>query len=159
MAAGGVRYAQLSAGLALMWVPMAVFGEAAPQALSAQVAGGKGVGAAYLLQFSLGLVVVLLAVVALAWLLRRLGRLQSSAGGGLRTLGGLSLGPRERAVLVQVGETQLLLGVAPGRVQTLHVLARPIVAAPQAGGSQPGAFAKRLASALGQVGKQAVERP
>jgi flagellar protein FliO/FliZ len=134
-------------------------GEAAQQALPARVAGGRGVSAAYLLQFSLGLVVVLLAVLALAWLLRRVGRLQSSAGGGLRTLGGLSLGPRERAVLVQVGETQLLLGVAPGRVQTLHVLEHPMVADQRSGAPQPGVFAKRLASALGQDAKQTVERP
>jgi flagellar protein FliO/FliZ len=38
----------------------------------------------------------------------------------------LPLGQKERAVLVRCGATQLLLGVAPGRVSTLHVLAEPI---------------------------------
>jgi flagellar protein FliO/FliZ len=32
-------------------------------------------------------------------------------------------------VLVRVGKTQLLIGVAPGRVTTLHVLAEPVDAA------------------------------
>ena len=52
-----------------------------------------------------------------------------AAGGGLRILGGLSMGARERVVLLQVGDTQLLVGVAPGRVQTLHVLEQPLPAA------------------------------
>ena len=65
-------------------------------------------------------------IVAMAWLLKRSGRFQTCAGGGLRILGGLSMGSRERVVLIQAGETQLLVGVAPGRVQTLHVLDQPI---------------------------------
>jgi flagellar protein FliO/FliZ len=32
-----------------------------------------------------------------------------------------------RAVLIQLGNQQLLLGVAPGQVRTLHVLAEPVV--------------------------------
>ncbi len=36
------------------------------------------------------------------------------------------LGQKERAVLLQVGTTQILLGVAPGRVNALHVLAEPL---------------------------------
>ena len=34
----------------------------------------------------------------------------------------LSLGAREKAVLLQVGEQQILLGVTPQHVQTLHIL-------------------------------------
>ena len=77
-------------------------------------------------QLTLGMVAVLGLIMGIAWLLKRSGRFQVAAGGGLRVLGGLSMGPRERVVLLQVGETQLLLGVAPGRVQTLHVLDQPL---------------------------------
>lgn len=77
-------------------------------------------------QLTLGMVVVLGLIMGIAWLLKRSGRFQIAAGGGLRVLGGLSMGNRERVVLLQVGETQLLLGVAPGRVQTLHVLEKPL---------------------------------
>jgi flagellar biogenesis protein FliO len=51
-----------------------------------------------------------------------------SGGGGsanLELLGQLSLGARERALLVRVGDRQLLIGVAPGHVCTLHVLEPP----------------------------------
>lgn len=81
---------------------------------------------ASLWQLTLGMLLVLGLILGLAWLLKRSGRFQLAAGGGLRVLGGLSMGTRERVVLLQVGETQLLLGVAPGRVQTLHVLEQPL---------------------------------
>ena len=100
-----------------------------------------------LAQLTLGLAVVLLVLLAGAWLLRRFTRLPPGAGGALRILGGLSMGPRERVVLVQVGKTRLLLGVAPGRVQTLHVLddAEPDSAPPA---PERSGFAQRLAAAL-----------
>jgi flagellar protein FliO/FliZ len=37
-------------------------------------------------------------------------------------LGGASVGARERVVLVEVENTRLLLGVAPGQVRTLYAL-------------------------------------
>jgi len=79
-----------------------------------------------LIQVTLGLFVVLLIIAAAAWFTRRFGYFQSTVGGNMRIIGGLHLGTRERLVVVQVGEEQLLLGVAPGRVSTLHVLAKPL---------------------------------
>jgi flagellar protein FliO/FliZ len=95
-----------------------------------------------------GLLLVLGAIVACAWVVRRMLRMHPGVDGRLRLLGGLSLGPRERIVLVQAGETQLLVGVAPGRVQTLHVLDEPLAehqgtaAAPVEGVSFARAFAR-----------------
>ncbi|CAK0749581.1 Flagellar protein FliO [Gammaproteobacteria bacterium] len=83
-------------------------------------------GVGDLLQVSLSLTLVLVVIALSAWLLRRFARLGGTMGGALRVLGGVSLGARERAILVQVGEQQILLGVAPGRVQTLYVLAQPL---------------------------------
>ena len=70
----------------------------------------------------MGLLLILALIVALGWLVRRYGKLPSAGKGIVTVLGGVSLGPRERAVVLQVGEARLLVGVAPGRVQTLHVL-------------------------------------
>jgi len=75
--------------------------------------------------------------------------MQSGVGGGVRLLGGISVGHRERVVLIQVGEQQLLVGVAPGRVNTLHVLEKPITLERQT----EGGFAERLASAMKRQGK------
>ncbi|CAK0776923.1 flagellar protein FliO/FliZ [Gammaproteobacteria bacterium] len=83
-----------------------------------------------LLQVALGLAVVLTVIAVITWLLRRFGGMNASLNGKLKVLGAISLGARERAVLVQVGEQQILLGVAPGRVQTLHVLNAPLPETP-----------------------------
>ena len=69
-----------------------------------------------------GLLLILVLIFALGWLFRRFGKLPMAGKGMVTVLGGISLGPRERAMVLQVGETRLLVGVAPGRVQTLHVL-------------------------------------
>ncbi len=93
----------------------------------------------------LGLLAVLAAIVVAAWVGRRVLRLQPGIDSRLRLVGGLSLGPRERIVLVQAGDTQLLVGVAPGRVQTLHVLDEPLAPAPDAEGAERGTpFARVL---------------
>jgi len=56
----------------------------------------------------------------------RYGGAQGIAGGSLRVVASLAVGQRERAVVVQVGDRQLLLGVAPGRVELLHELGAPL---------------------------------
>jgi len=50
---------------------------------------------------------------------------------------------------VQVGEEQVLLGVAPGRVNRLHVLAEPLQTQDAKAGSENG-FAARLREAVGR---------
>jgi flagellar protein FliO/FliZ len=78
------------------------------------------------MQVLLGLGLVLAAIAATAWLLKRLGPGQVSASGSLRVVGGVAIGPKERVVLVDVGDTRLVLGVSPGHVSTLHQMPRPL---------------------------------
>jgi flagellar protein FliO/FliZ len=101
----------------------------------------------YLVQLILGLLVVLICIVALAWFAKRMNRLQSSTGGMLKIIGGISMGSRERVVLLQVGSEQLLLGISPGRINTLHVLEEPL---DNAGVSSEKTFATNLAEAVFQ---------
>lgn len=100
-----------------------------------------------LIQLFLGLAVVIALMLGFAWLMKRMTGFQSTGQGAMRTLGGLSMGSREKVVLVQVGETQLVLGVAPGRVQTLHVMDENIEA-PAKEGAGMGSFAMSLQNAL-----------
>ncbi len=106
-----------------MLVPINVF--AAEEKTSAIISTDPMSGN-YLFQLILGLIVVLLCIVALAWFAKRMNRLQSSTGGMLKIIGGISMGSRERVVLLQVGSEQLLVGVSPGRINTLHVLETPL---------------------------------
>jgi flagellar protein FliO/FliZ len=116
-----------------------------PALAAATPAAPEPMAAANLFQLLFGLIVVLIAIGVTALLLRRLGRLPQGPG-ALRVLAGLSLGARERAVLIQVGDKQILLGVAPGRVQALHVLERPVDTNTTQGAA--GGFAERLAQLM-----------
>ncbi len=95
---------------------------AAPGAPSGSPATGvAGVG-----QVTLALCVVLGAIFVCAWLARRMRGISGGRTGAMSVVADLRLGPKERAVLLQVGSTQLLVGVAPGRINALHVLATPL---------------------------------
>jgi len=63
-------------------------------------------------------------------------------------IGSRALGPRDRLVLVQVGEEQILLGITPGRITPLHVLKSPVEVA-KAEAATP-EFAQRLMELLGK---------
>ncbi len=80
------------------------------------------VGVGDFVQVFLGLAVVVVAIVAMAWIIKRTGYVNTRANGQLKVVGGLTLTQRERLLLVQVGKKQLLIGVAPGRISTLHEL-------------------------------------
>jgi flagellar protein FliO/FliZ len=73
----------------------------------------------------LALLLVLAAVYAAAALLRRLRVLGPSGTAELQVLSQVTLGARERAVLLRAGSQQLLVGVAPGSVRLLCVLTEP----------------------------------
>ena len=95
---------------------------AAPEVVgSTHVSGVSGLG-----EVTLALVVVLAAVFAFAWLVRRMRGMGNRVGNTIEVLAEVPLGQKERAVLLRVGPTQILVGVAPGRVNTLHVLAEPL---------------------------------
>ena len=76
-----------------------------------------------MLQFALGLAVVLGLIVAAGWFMKRFS-LGPSASGLIRVVAGAAVGQRERVVLVEIGDTWMVLGVAPGRVSALHTLPR-----------------------------------
>jgi len=111
-----------------------------------------------LIQTTLGLLVVLLVIAAAAWAFKRFGNVHVGAQGRMKIIGGISLGTRERAVLLQVGDQQLVIGVSPGRVQTLHVLDKPVLA--EESPVNTASFSSRLQTAIlnrkhkGNVGDQ-----
>jgi flagellar protein FliO/FliZ len=93
-------------------------------------------GAGSMAQATLALVVVLIAVFAAAYMLRRLRKFGGAVGThGIEIVSQAALGSKERAVLLKVAGTHVLVGVTPGTVNLLHVLeagALPSTAAPAA---------------------------
>lgn len=109
--------------------------------LSSQDLGGSVV------QLLLGLALVLALLFASLWLLKRLAAPRGEAAGLMRIVAGTAVGARERVVVVEVGTTWLVLGVAPGRVSALAEMPRATLP-PQAEMPQPKDFAARLRQLL-----------
>ena len=81
----------------------------------------------YLLQVFASLLIVIALMFAVLWALKRVNGVSRGASGQLRVLASVGLGQRERAVLISAGDKQMLLGVAPGSVTTLHIFDQPVV--------------------------------
>ena len=75
-----------------------------------------------LLQVFIGLIGVLLLIAATAWAAKRLGVTRGSAFNLLRVISSTSVGARERVVVLEIGESWLVVGVAPGSVNALMTL-------------------------------------
>ncbi|MCL6555254.1 MAG: flagellar biosynthetic protein FliO [Burkholderiales bacterium] len=125
-------------GLALVATPLAA--AEAPATAAAAVFP--------VLQMLIALAVVVAAILGTAWLLRRFGPTPLGAGGAMRVLGGVAVGPRERLLLVEIGETWLVVGVAPGRVSAVHAMPRPENAGEVEATTQTSPFAHRLKAML-----------
>jgi len=67
----------------------------------------------------MALLLVLGLIGAALWVLRRTGIAPRGGGGQLRVVTQLALGPRERVVIVEVGERWWLLGVGAGGITRL----------------------------------------
>lgn len=104
----------------------------------------------YLGQILVSLLLVLLIIFVSAWILKRYGRITGSIDGHLRVLGTLGVGQRERILLLQVGEEQLLVGVTTSQISMLHKLEVPIEVEHNSGVSISTSFSQRLQEALKQ---------
>jgi len=97
------------------------------------------VGSVAQLTLSLAAIVALIFVVS--WIVKRLKLGTPRSRGEIAVIDELALGPRERVVLMRVGDAQVLVGVGAGGVVGLTPLDRPI--AVKTSPEQP-AFADRL---------------
>ena len=88
---------------------------------AAEAAPAEPLSSARILEVFAGLAVVVALVFGLAILLRRVNMIRPAGAGRLRILESVPLGTREKLVLVEVDGQALLLGLAPGRIQALHV--------------------------------------
>ena len=106
---------------------IAVFLHAADAAAQAAPPTSAGSG---LMQMLLGLLIILALLVGSLWLLKKLTAPRGVAAGLMRVVAATAVGGRERVVIVEVGSTWLVLGVAPGRVSALAEIPRQAVPEP-----------------------------
>lgn len=116
----GVWLLQLIVGLLLCPVQQVFANEPLPTVLF------SGYSLGYFAKLVLALVAVLVFFLLFAWALRRSQHIGSHQSADLRIVASMSLGTRERVVVVQAGAQQVLLGITPTHINSLTVLESPL---------------------------------
>lgn len=98
---------------------------------AALVAGSAGAAesaqptsAGGIFQVLMGLTLVLGLMALLAWALKRLNAGRPTGNAAIRIVGGVSVGTRERILVVEAAEQWIVVGVAPGSVNALTTMPR-----------------------------------
>ncbi len=117
------------------------------------------IGAANYLQMIMGLFGIIVFIFAIAWLIKRMGSLNPVHSNNLKVVAGLNVGQREKIIVVQVMDEQLLVGVTQSNIQLLSRLEQPL---PNKDASSLGGFHEKFQAAIsglknkGQQNKTAV---
>ena len=105
-----------------------------------------------LAQLTLSLAAIVALIFAISWALKRFKLAGPRVRGAIAVLDELAVGPRDRIMLIQVGDAQVLVGVGTAGVVSLTPLAKPIVV--NESGAPP-AFADRLREFMKRPGSAA----
>ena len=76
----------------------------------------------YVIQILISFLAVVIFIFLLAWLMRKTGRFGSGSGQTIKIISSMSLGMREKIMILNVGGENIVVGIAPGQIRTLHVL-------------------------------------
>ncbi len=74
----------------------------------------------------IALVVVVVIIIVLSLVIKRLSLVPGSTTGLIRIVGSLALNSKDRLLLIQVGDEQILVSASPGRIGKVHDLRSPI---------------------------------
>lgn len=96
----------------------------------AQPPSPPGVSSTTWVQALLGVTFIIALLLGAAFLTRRLNQGIAFGVQGMKLISGVSVGPRERVVLLEVGEEWLVLGVTSQNIRTLHTLPKGHIDAP-----------------------------
>ena len=91
-----------------------------------------------MVQGFLGLLAILGLLALAAYLMRRMNGGRPFGSGPLKLIGGIAVGNRERIIVVEVADSWVVVGIAPGQMRTLHTLPKgELPAGPGAGMTPP----------------------
>ncbi|CAE6909124.1 COG3190 Flagellar biogenesis protein [Vibrio sp. B1FLJ16] len=90
------------------------------------------------------LVLVIGLILGLAWLLKRMKVPALGQQKGMRIISQLTVGPKERIAVIQVGDEQFLIGITTQSIQTLAKLEKPLDDQELASGSFANQFSQLM---------------
>lgn len=67
-----------------------------------------------------GLLSILLLIIFLSWIVKRLNMVKLSTSTGFQSIASMTLGPKEKIMLLKVGDRYLLMGIGASTVNILH---------------------------------------
>lgn len=109
------RILSTTAGLLTLLAPTLALAQSAP-------AAAPGVSGSSVVQAFVGLLIIVGLLLLAAFFMRRIYGGRPFGQGPMKLLGGIAVGNRERILLVEVQDTWLIIGLAPGQIRTLHTL-------------------------------------
>jgi flagellar protein FliO/FliZ len=83
------------------------------------------------LKMILGLAVVLGVMALIAWTLKRMTPIGGSQASVAKIVGGVSVGTRERVVVIEIADRWIVVGVAPGQVNAIADIAAGSIDMPE----------------------------
>lgn len=125
---------------------LAVAKAAAPALPSTPMVGGGDI-----VSLVVSMLIVVAVIVVLGWLYSRSRFVGGGSGDVIQVVASRALGTKERLLVVEVADQQLLVGMTATNVQTLHVFEKP-VSIEKAPVDSSG-FASRLRNAFQEMGK------
>lgn len=109
------------------------------------------IDASEIASLGISLVVVIAAILFVGWIYSRVRVGGGSGADVIDVVASRALGPKERMMIIQVADRQLLVGMTASQMQTLHVFDTPVI--PKQSSRPQTGFAGRLRAALAEVGK------
>nr|WP_226905645.1 flagellar biosynthetic protein FliO [Legionella antarctica] len=102
-----------------------------------------------LMRVVMGLLSVLLIIICLSWIVKRLNLVKISTSKGFQTIASMTLGSKEKIILLKVGDRHLLMGVGASTVSLLYDFGEQLPAGFHL--ENKPAFAEFLKSAVGKT--------
>ncbi len=127
--------------LALLLLPLTAV--AAP-AVQVPEPGDPAMGIPVALEFGASLLLVITAIFIVGWFYARMQRIRGGSSNVFNIVASQSLGAKERIILLEVGEKQIVVGITAASMQALHVFDEPVALANARSGKSE--FAERLTS-------------
>lgn len=113
------RLSRLTKLFSMTWLFMNMHAAVAADSRPASTLASTPSPGAGILQVILGLLTVLAVMALVTWLVKHIGAGINNNPAVARIVGGVSVGSRERVVVIEIADRWIVVGVAPGQLNSL----------------------------------------